>query len=125
MSVRERNLLITLASSWLSASRTWPADLHSLICGPGSSYGAHHAPDRLASPAFAHPQDWTILEDGETVGRFYESVGKPPEYRWFWSMILLADRRSGIVTNGSVASFEEAKARFRESLAKARAHDPV
>jgi hypothetical protein len=40
----------------------------------------------LASPAFAHLQDWTILEDGETVGRIYESDGKPPEIRWFWSM---------------------------------------
>jgi hypothetical protein len=51
-------------------------------------------PTGLASPAFAHLQDWTILEDGKTVGRIYEAVGKPPEYRLFWSMMLLVDWRS-------------------------------
>jgi hypothetical protein len=80
-------------------------------------------PTGLSSPAFAHLQDWTILEDGETVGRIYESVGTPPEYRWYWSMMLLVDWRSGIVRNGSVATLDEAKAQLRGSLAKARGHD--
>ena len=40
-------------------------------------------------------------------------------------MALLIDWRLSIVTNGKVATLEEAKARFKESLAKARGHDPA
>jgi hypothetical protein len=49
-------------------------------------------PTGLASPCLC--PYWTILEDGKTVGRIYEAVGKPPEYRLFWSMMLLVDWRS-------------------------------
>jgi hypothetical protein len=38
-------------------------------------------------------------------------------------MTLLVDWRLGIVTSGKVATLDEAKARFRESLAKARGRD--
>jgi hypothetical protein len=45
------------------------------------------------------------------------------DVRWFWSMTVLVDWRLGIVTWRKVATLDEAKARFRESLAKARGGD--
>jgi hypothetical protein len=83
-------------------------------------------PTGSSSPADKDEIDFVIYEDGEAVGRIYEigGIGTPPDVRWFWSMTLLVDWRLGIVKSGKVATLEEAKARFRESLAKARGRDP-
>jgi hypothetical protein len=72
-------------------------------------------PAGLSSPAFAHLRDWVVCNNGEAVGRIYEAVATPAEYRWFWSMTLIVDWRLGIVTNGKVASLEEAKTQWRKS----------
>src|SRR4030088_3505500 len=53
-----------------------------------------------------------------------EGSARHPMFDGFWSMTLLVDWRLGILTSGKVATLEEAKSRFRESLAKARGHDP-
>ena len=47
-------------------------------------------PTGLASPAYQHLQDWTVLDDGQEVGRIYDdgSASAPPaELRWFWSIV--------------------------------------
>jgi hypothetical protein len=40
-------------------------------------------PTGLASPAYAHLQDWTVLDDGGAVGRLYQdgSLSTPPVTR--------------------------------------------
>ena len=51
-------------------------------------------PTGLASPAYEHLEDWTILEDGREVGRMYEdgSASTPPELKWFWSIVVYVQR---------------------------------
>jgi hypothetical protein len=83
-------------------------------------------PTGLSSPAYKDDFDVVIYDDSEAVGRIYEigGAGTPPDVRWFWSMFLQVDWRAGIVTSGKVATLGEAKARFKQSLARARGHDP-
>jgi predicted RNase H-like HicB family nuclease len=78
-------------------------------------------PSGLSSPAYKDEFDVVIYEDGNAVGRIYEvgGIGTPPDVRCFWSMFMLVDWRAGVVTSGKVATLEEAKARLKESLAKA------
>jgi hypothetical protein len=85
---------------------------------------AHNAPNRAVIGRLKDEYDLVIYDDRKAVDRIYEvgGIGTPPDVRWFWSMTLLVDSRAAIVTNGKVATLEEAKARFRESLAKAREH---
>jgi hypothetical protein len=82
-------------------------------------------PTGLSSPAYKDDIDFVIYDDGEAVGRIYEigGIGTPPDVQWFWSMTLLVAWRPGVVTSGKIATLEEAKARFRESYAKARGRD--
>jgi hypothetical protein len=53
-----------------------------------------------------------ILEEGSRFG--------PPELRWCWSITAIVPATPG-VTNGTAATLEEAKAKFRDSWTKARA----
>ena len=77
------------------------------------------------SPVYADRQDWTIYDDGKPVGRIYEdaSVGTPVDLRWFWSITVYVDPKTGIPTSGKVATLDEAKAQFqaawRQWLARA------
>jgi hypothetical protein len=75
-------------------------------------------PTGLASPAYAHLQDWTVLDDGGAVGRLYEdgSLSTPPELRWFWSVVVYVPPAAGIVTSGKVPTLEGAKAQFEAAL---------
>ena len=83
-------------------------------------------PTGLGHGVYKDDFDVVIYDDGEAVGRIYEvgGIGTPPDVRWFWSITLHVDGRLGVVTSGKVTTLEEAKARFQESLAKARGHDP-
>jgi hypothetical protein len=53
-------------------------------------------PTRLeTSPVYAHLDDWEVLEDGEPIGRIYESREKRPGLEWYCtSRWLLAMRSS-------------------------------
>jgi hypothetical protein len=41
----------------------------------------HAAP---SSPVFADRADYSVIEDGQVVGRIYEDLYTPPDLRWFW-----------------------------------------
>jgi hypothetical protein len=67
-------------------------------------------------------EDHHVLADGRVVGRIYEegSASTPRELRWFWSIteIVPATPR---VTNGTAATLNEAKVKFRWAWEKAKA----
>jgi hypothetical protein len=58
-------------------------------------------------------EDYDVLADGKVVGRIYEdaSASTPPELRWFWSVSMWPATPG--LTNGTAATLDEAKARFR------------
>jgi hypothetical protein len=71
------------------------------------------------SPAFAHLEDWDVLDDGKPVGRIYEKhVRASPDQAWFWSITEYAEPRSGLPTSGTTETFEAAKAAFRKNWDK-------
>jgi hypothetical protein len=74
-------------------------------------------PTRLASVGYRHLQDWTIVEDGRTVGRIIEdgSASTSPDRRWSWSIVIFVPDRTGIVTSGKAPTLSEAKADFRRN----------
>jgi hypothetical protein len=63
-----------------------------------------------------------VLADGKLIGRIYEDahLSTPPELRWFWSVTAIVPAVPN-VTNGHAATLDEAKAKFRETWAKAGA----
>ena len=68
------------------------------------------------SPAFAHLQDWQVLDDGKPVGRLYQRhTGAPPEVIWHWSFTEYVEPRAGLRTSGTAETLDAAKAAFRES----------
>jgi hypothetical protein len=61
--------------------------------------------------AYAHLQDWTVFEGGQSVGRIYEQPAPArPDFAWVWSILVVDDPRSSVLTNGKAPTFEEAKA---------------
>jgi hypothetical protein len=46
----------------------------------------------------------------------------PPELRWFWSVTAIVPATPG-VTNGTAATLEEAKAKFRAHVLCVAAHE--
>jgi hypothetical protein len=72
------------------------------------------------SPVYADRQDWTILDDGEPVGRIYEgaTAGTPTDLRWFWSVTVYVNPMAGIRTSGKVATLDEAKAQFQAAISE-------
>ena len=68
-----------------------------------------------------HQLDYIVIEEGRTIGRMYEDLHAPADYRGFWSITLHIDLVLGIVTNGRVPSLEEAKTSFKASWGKVRA----
>ena len=66
----------------------------------------------LSPPAYQHQKDYTVFQDSRPIGRLYEDLaaGTRNELRWFWSITVVVDARSGVRTDGRTASFEEAKA---------------
>jgi hypothetical protein len=73
------------------------------------------------SAAFAHLADWSVIEDGEVIGRIYEVPAAPPDRAWFWSLFLDGDARHHVTTSGHAATLEGAKAQFRASLERFKA----
>ena len=73
------------------------------------------------SAAFAHLADWSVIEDGEVIGRIYEVHAAPPDSAWFWSHFLDGDAHHHVTTSGHAATLEEAKAQFRTSLERCKA----
>ena len=69
------------------------------------------------SPVYADRQDWTILHEGQPVGRIYEdaSAGTSDDLRWFWSITVYVWPDSGVVTSGKAATLDQAKAEFQRS----------
>jgi hypothetical protein len=57
---------------------------------------------------------YDVLADGKVVGRILESGSPfdPPDLRWTWSITSIWPATRG-VTNGTAATREEAKAKFR------------
>ena len=54
------------------------------------------------SPVYQDRQDWTILDEGQPVGRIYEdtSASTSADIRWFWSITVYVWPDAGIVTSG-------------------------
>jgi hypothetical protein len=80
------------------------------------------------SAAFAHLADWSVIEDGEVIGRIYEQhASARNEMAWFWSITALIPNPTGTTTSGHAATFEEAKAQFQDhwfNAWKRARHDP-
>jgi hypothetical protein len=70
----------------------------------------------LAPPVYEHMGDYEALDDGRSIGRIYE-IRAPlrPNELWLWSIMVLGAHRAGIETVGRTATFEEAKAQFKEN----------
>jgi hypothetical protein len=86
------------------------------------------SPDRVAAEvkptAFAHLADWSVIEDGEVIGRIYEvHAARSPEQAWFWSITALTPNPTGTPTNGHAPTF--AKAQFQEHWFKAWKRAPA
>ena len=78
-------------------------------------------PDK--APAFDNLADWTVLNDGEEIGRIFE-VHAParPELAWVWSIARgRVDPRTKIKTHGYAADLEAAKTALRQSWEKWKA----
>jgi hypothetical protein len=66
------------------------------------------------SPAFAHLEDWDVLDDGKPIGRIYEKHAPArPDHAWFWSITEYIEPRAGLSTSGSAETLDAAKAAFR------------
>jgi hypothetical protein len=63
------------------------------------------------SPVYVDRQDWTILDEGQPVSRIYEDA-TAADLRWFWSVTVYVDPKTGIRTSGKVATLDDAKAQF-------------
>ena len=73
-------------------------------------------------PAFQHLKDYCVYEDGEEIGRIYEThAPSRPGLAWFWSLYLMGGARGHGKANGHAATFDEAKAEFWSSLERFRA----
>jgi hypothetical protein len=57
--------------------------------------------------------DYCVVEDGQTIGRIYRSVGFR-DSEWFWSTMRFPSSGS---QSGWAGSFEEAKAAFKAAWA--------
>ena len=64
----------------------------------------------LAPPIYENQPDYVVLSGGWEIGRIYQEVGGPPEYKWFWAL-----GSNGAIEKRSdrVASLEEAKEQLR------------
>ena len=69
------------------------------------------------SPVYADRQDWTILDEGQPVGRIYEdtSASTPSEMRWTWTIMVYVWPDAGIATSGKAPTLDAAKAAFQSS----------
>ena len=79
------------------------------------------------APAFDNLADWTVLNDGEEIGRIFE-VHAParPELAWVWSIARgRVDPRTRIKTHGYAADLDAAKTALQESWEKWRALEPA
>ena len=67
-------------------------------------------------------EDYDVLADGKVIGRILEEGSRfgPPELRWFWSITAIVPATPG-KTNGTAATLDEAKAKFRDNWTKAKA----
>jgi hypothetical protein len=80
-------------------------------------------PTGLQSPAYEDWPDYSIFEGSYRIGRLYEdrAVGTRPELRWFWSITVAVDPRTGVRADGCATSIEEAKAQFHENWGRWKA----
>jgi hypothetical protein len=69
------------------------------------------------SPVYQDRQDWTVLDEGQPVGRIYEdtSASTSAGMRWFWSITVYVWPDAGIVTSGRAPTLDQAKAEFQRS----------
>jgi hypothetical protein len=72
-------------------------------------------------PAWPRPNtnDWSVFDDGETVGRIYEDrAAHLPEGRWFWALNGAAcdAHQAGVRTSGRAATLAGAKDRVSGEL---------
>jgi hypothetical protein len=68
------------------------------------------------SPVYADRQDWTVLDEGQPVGRIYEDTSAgTPDRRWTWSITVYVWPDAGITTSGKAATLDQAKAEFQRN----------
>ena len=73
-------------------------------------------PTGLAPPVYEHLNDYEVLDDGQSIGRIYESpAATRPEMAWFWSLTIIGAHQTGVATHGYAPSLEAAKAQFLAS----------
>jgi hypothetical protein len=75
---------------------------------------------RLGSPVQADRQDFSVIEDGQVIGRIYEVLHVPADVGWFCSITEHVDPALGIRTHNRVASLQVAKEQFKSSWSKLR-----
>ena len=58
---------------------------------------------------------YDVVEDGDCIGRVYEVDAPPsPDMAWFWTITALTPNLRVVLTSGHAATFEDAKAQFRD-----------
>jgi hypothetical protein len=69
------------------------------------------------SPVYADRQDWTILDEGQPVGRIYEdrAASTTADHRWTWAITVYVWPDAGIATSGKAATLDQAKAEFQRN----------
>ena len=70
-------------------------------------------------------KDWSVVDDGEVVGRIYEDLTiANPDLRWFWTIFAIRPGpRRPVKTDGRAPTLDEAKAQFRASWEGFKAYD--
>ena len=73
-------------------------------------------PTRLHSPALRQLADWSVLQDGQVIGRISEThAPHRPELAWSWSNHGASGFARRVTSHGNAANLEEAKAAFQAS----------
>lgn len=67
-----------------------------------------------SSAAHAELPDWSVMSGEFIVGRIYERTGSSnPDTRWFWAINGVHAGPDIMKTDGTTATFEQAKAAFK------------
>ena len=74
----------------------------------------------FSPPAYGDQLDYEVIEEGRTIGRFYEDKHALPELRWYWSITAFVSDRPSVAINGRAPTLELAKARFLKNWLKCR-----
>ena len=66
-------------------------------------------------------QDFTVVEDGRTIGRIREEPRARPQLRWFWMITVPGDQKLRIGRSGHAVTLAQAQTMFQSSWTRMRA----